>query len=801
MTNSTETSTVIEAALNSNNCIRENQAILSEKDFINQGIKSLPYTSKLNFQPLIKDWENKLDSEDFAERLLAKEILIQLKDAPELLHPIEDYCTLGNYKELLDLLLAGLSSINLRDKQLIKASRPFDMNPFYVTPALKNLMADKKILYKIDKSPEQFFKGAVVRMAGLILQQCYDQNIDLQPNMIFSIECPETGIQRHYKTKVYNKYVKVKKLKPLKKLSQEVIDQLLGNKYDLETWFTHLPPSNFEIQGIVGIELIDITEDEIRSRLKFSLLERDAVIQKRNILQLQQLLRSYFQIPGLRLGITAIDFPADRSVQHDYKIRFDFLADKHKSLLTRKNRNSIYEKACKSGELLLIEDLEKIRNKTPIENDLIKESVRCILIAPLKNKDNEVIGMMEIGSPNPFELNSFTEEKFMEIAPLFSMAVERSRQEIDNRIEAIIRENFTTIHPSVEWKFIENAFELLGQDEEGKSKIIPPIVFEDVYPLYAQADIVGSSRLRNEAIREDFLDNLKLIKMTIWQMLEQVDFPLLDRYLLETESLTKEIKQEFKSNDETKIMDFIKLEIHPLFKELSEKHSSLETLLKTYYKKLDASFGVIYKKRKKYEDSVSMINETLSQYLEKEDRRSQQMIPHYFEKYKTDGVEYEIYAGQSIQQKEKFSPIHLKNLRLWQLISMCEITRKVSEIRGELPIPLSTAQLIFVYGNSISIRFRMDDKHFDVEGAYNIRYEIIKKRIDKALIEGTTERLTQDGKIAIVYTSEQDKWEYQKHLNYLHLKGYIEKEIEELTLGKLQGVQGLKALRITVKIK
>jgi hypothetical protein len=39
-----------------------------------------------------------------------------------------------------------------------------------------------------------------------------------------------------------------------------------------------------------------------------------------------------------------------------------------------------------------------------------------------------------------------------------------------------------------------------------------------------------------------------------------------------------------------------------------------------------------------------------------------------------------------------------------------------------------------------------------VDGAYDIRYEIVKKRIDKALIKGTNERATQPGKIVIVYS-------------------------------------------------
>ena len=94
----------------------------------------------------------------------------------------------------------------------------------------------------------------------------------------------------------------------------------------------------------------------------------------------------------------------------------------------------------------------------------------------------------------------------------------------------------------------------------------------------------------------------------------------------------------------------------------------------------------------------------------------------------------------------------------------------------------------------------MDEKQFDVDGAYNVRYEILKKRIDKAVIEGTSDRLTIAGKVAIVYLQDKDKQEYLEYIDYLLHEDFITDDIEDLTLGKLQGVQGLKALRITVKV-
>jgi hypothetical protein len=109
--------------------------------------------------------------------------------------------------------------------------------------------------------------------------------------------------------------------------------------------------------------------------------------------------------------------------------------------------------------------------------------------------------------------------------------------------------------------------------------------------------------------------------------------------------------------------------------------------------------------------------------------------------------------------------------------------------------------LVLVHHAPLSIRFRLDEKRFDVDGAYNIRYEVIKKRIDKAVIEGTGERLTQPGRIAIIYTQAREAAEYLEYLEYLQARGDLLPGVEDLELEALQGVEGLRALRVTVNVE
>ena len=60
---------------------------------------------------------------------------------------------------------------------------------------------------------------------------------------------------------------------------------------------------------------------------------------------------------------------------------------------------------------------------------------------------------------------------------------------------------------------------------------------------------------------------------------------------------------------------------------------------------------------------------------------AQEMFPHYFEKYKTDGVEFTLYLGSSLVKGKTFDLFYLKNFHLWQLMTMVEIHRKMEVLK------------------------------------------------------------------------------------------------------------------------
>jgi hypothetical protein len=249
------------------------------------------------------------------------------------------------------------------------------------------------------------------------------------------------------------------------------------------------------------------------------------------------------------------------------------------------------------------------------------------------------------------------------------------------------------------------------------------------------------------------------------------------------------------------VLDFLWRDVEPVFSYLQTCAPELHDKINVYRATLNPRLGTLYQQRKDFEDSVMQLNETLAAYLDSEEDKAQAMIPHYFEQHKSDGIEYGIYVGASLLERGGFDMIHVHNLRLWQLLVTCGLTRQAARIKAQLKMPLEVAHLILVQHTPMAIRFRFDEKRFDIDGAYNMRYEIVKKRIDKALIKGSDERLTQPGKIAIVYSQPREAQEYLGYIAYLQAAGELTEEVETLALEDLSGAQGLQALRVTVALQ
>jgi hypothetical protein len=774
---------------------------MTEKNILTKN-KKFPVNSSLYLKPLIDFWKNEILSNDSYGKIYSDTIESQLAQAPELLEPIEDLNIVEKHRELIDQLMTVIFPPAQLDTDISAAYVPFTKDTIFSTPMYRRLFRFIQKCNKDKKSAddERMYFLIMLHAYKAILEHFYDVKIDFDFPMIMNYTDQETGFEKFYKIDVDKRFSEIINLQPLKSLTDKDKIRLHDNLTDLSVWEEVVPLENFEFRGFAIYKATDVTDNELLSQLKYEMSKKNVLNFEDEFNTFQQKLRSLFKLEDLQAGITGVVGEKELLQKTGHSFGKGLLLSMTEEYCRDNFHDSTYGKMMKTREPVIVLDLDKHPQKTMIEEEYLKNGFKNIALFPLIYEDR-LIGVFELASKTPNAINGINTLKLDSLMPLFVVSVRRHLEEIYNRVQQIIKEECTAIHPAVEWRFRSAAFNKIQKENSGAFSEMEPIIFDHVYSLYGLSDIRGSSTKRNQVIQEDLIEHLNLAKRVIEQAFKAKSLPVYQEIIHRLEKYQTSIAKNLNSDEESHILEFLRQEIEPLFEHLENYDKKVESKIKAYNKALDPDLGFVYNKRKDFDQSVAKINDAISAYIEEEEDIAQTMFPHYFEKYKTDGVDYNIYVGSSLVEKQEFNPIYLKNMRLWQLILTCGIVEKSDRLKHTLSMPLETAHLILVQSTPISIQFRFDEKRFDVNGAYNVKYEIVKKRIDKAVIKSTKERLTEPGKIAIVYSQSRDAFEYREYIDYLQHQGYLLDEIEDVELEDMQGIQGLRALRVTVNTK
>lgn len=759
----------------------------------------LPLKQKISFEAIFEYLEKTAKDKSNYLHSSSTQLLEEYKDLTILREGFEDFSYLDKYHKEIGKLLDVLFPDLLQSNEIKAASIPFEFTTFKLSKRFQQILDDAGEDYELKL--RNFEESNIYILAcTFILAYHYNVKVDFRRPFFYDIPNLKTGITKHYRTLFNGDFFKVKPLKDTKLITDEDVKILLDNFNNIDVWRAKFPPNSYEFKGFGIVNLFDVTSDQSLSNLRENLLKKD----QHGFDELENSISNLYGSNTIKIGFSTYNSNNDGVQFKNYKDEQSFIQLDDCSTKECKDFfcGEIINKVFKNNELLAISDIEKYGRDTNYNGFykvLKSQNILSLILVPLQLKEG-LLGVLELVSTKKHELNSINAYKLKDVIPVFKIAVKRYMEEFENSLESVIQENYTSLHPTVKWKFYEQAENYLFNIKAGNknSANLKSIIFENVVPLYGQSDIKGSSIARNNAIQADLIKQLKLASKVIEKADALFNLPIYNDLLFRIEECLVNIKKGLNSGDEVSLTDFLKKEIYPVFNHLKTLDKSLKEEVDNYTKQIDPQLQVVYDKRKKYEDSVTVLNEELAKFIDSKQVEAQKMFPHYFERYKTDGIDYNMYIGQSLVQNSVYNDMYLHNLRLWQLQLMCEVENIAFELKNTLEHPLEIASLILVHNTPLAIKFRMDEKKFDVDGAYNIRYEIIKKRIDKALIKNTTERLTQPGKIAIVYSQKSDADEYLKYIKHLQAKKQLLPTIENVELEDLQGVFGLKALRVSV---
>lgn len=758
------------------------------------------FNSRLSFCPLVKALKKNIDEGNPGMKKLYGNVVKEFESHPKLMNAITNLDLLTSHTELIEELLSAVFPPTTANF-MYGVAIPFTQQAVYASPRFTSMLKpgtneinvpEGLVTNNLDQQRMQF-------AYGLILKKYLGVNSPESSRSIHPYQNEETGLIRFLELRIDARFIDVRPVDEMPKLPESILNKHTNSIMSIAELMEQIPLDKFIFEGISVIRVNDMTEQEVITQIKNRLLDINAFSDASIYTELEKYVQTLIGLKDLAIGITPFFKINGHYVYSDLHNNNSILF-KHFHSTSDKDEISDYCKLLfrENEQPVLFETLkEQSLNSVQFLQYYHLENVRSLIICPLKTEEG-LLGMLEITSKIAGQLKPAHIAKIEAVIPLFTLGLEKSLEQLNSHVDTIIKKKFTAVQPAVEWKFTEASLTYIVNQHLKKDTKIERITFNDVHPLYGAIDIRNSSIQRSQAIQLDIIEQLELAQKVIIKAQANMPFPLLQEVEFKIDKFIISASDVLQSSEELNIQEFLQGQVVALFNHLHSTEPSVKKEVEHYFASLDPQIGMLYHHRKNYEDSISRINDTLARFIDKEQAAAQKVYPHYFERYVTDGLEFNIYMGQSISPRKKFDEIYLRNLKMWELTVLTKAARLTNALEKELSLPLRTTQLILSHGQTLSILFRTEERKFDVDGAYNIRYEIVKKRIDKAHIKSTNERLTQPGKIAIVYSQSKDAAEYTEYIEFLQNKKLLKPGIEHHDLEEMQGVVGMKALRVEV---
>jgi hypothetical protein len=771
------------------------EATLSDNDY--------SFNSYISFRPLIEALKKMIAEGKPGSQKLYGELISKADQTPALLTPTNDLSVLQPHAELVEMLLATVFPPTTDESENLYAiSFPFRYEIVYASQLFK--AAFMKPGTNLVQVPENE-TGKTINEDKLLFayQQILKKYAGYKASDFFrSVHPyvdPANGLTKYLELDIDDRFVEVNLVDELPPMPDNVICKKTNRLLNLAQLQEKLPLEKFRFDGLTIVKINDVTSQEVISNIKSSLLDINAFSNASVYTQLQQHIQSLLALKDVKIGITPFFKVNDHYVYSELHNSNSLLYKKFTAITERDKANECCASLFRDTNFSVV--FETITDDDVKQVEYLdvyrQQGVKSLILCPLKSK-NELIGLLEIASEIPHKLQNYHIARIEAALPYFTLALEKTVEILETQVDKVIKEKFTAVQPAVEWKFTDIALNYIVAKQQDENVKIERIVFEDVYPLYGAIDVRNSSTERAHSIQLDIIEQLQMARAIVKKAQATVFFPLLQEIEFKIDKYIASASDTLLSEEEILIHDFLQDKVTSLFKHLYTTSPEVKKDIDAYQAALDPQVKMIYRHRKEYEESIATINDVVSKFLDKEQVQAQQVYPHYFERYVTDGVEFNAYIGQCIAPRKKFDELYLRNMKMWQLTVLAKAAKLTNNLHDKLSHPLHTTQLILAHSIPISISFRTAERKFDVDGAYNIRYEIIKKRIDKVRIKENMERLTQPGKIAIVYSQPKEAGEYKEYIEFLQNQQLLQPGIEEFELEELQGVVGLKALRVNV---
>ncbi len=735
-----------------------------------------------------------------------KWIIKKFKKFPELSNsvPLEK---LSEYEEILELVSTCLLPLAADENSLWALSSPLSPQIFYSTDGFHKLMEflEHPVVLDPAKGNADSESEKIMRelQYGMLLEKVYSLPYLKKTEWIRKFEDPDTGLDKYFQIHIDTRFIDIRPINQLPAVDCSSMSPASVWGEEFKKIQKSIQLNQFEARGFSIITLIDATAEQAVEQLGKLVIHHSEKDKRPLFEDITHALQTVVGSRDYQFGLVPFLSINDRPALIFDKIPYSIILQACRNFDVSKKEFSKVRADFTLNPRMIIWSATDKESQLPefVGNAFRQTGIGTYIMFPIFHNE-QVTGFFEVSTMADKPMLS--EGQMVRLKPVLSIMTQLIQDIIarfNHSIENIIKEKFTSIQPAVQWKFNEAAWHYLrDHSNEEEVDAVENIIFKNLHPLYGAVDIRNSTILRNQALEKDYAVQLGTL-INALTSLNYYEKPQLDRLLTTASNWQQIIQETLTTQQDVRLNEFFNLDVQYELENLLHAEPETTEFLIPYFQSIDEENGIAFENRRLLEAAIKKLNSTVNSFFENASVDLQNIFPCYFEKFRTDGVEYDIYAGQSIVPHAPFKKEHLQEIKRWQLRSMIQVVHLIQDLVPDMDFPLQTTQLLFVHPQTIDITFRKDERRFDVEGSYNIRYHIIKKRIDKVLILDTNERLTQPGKIAFIYFDERDAQEFKGYIRELQDENLLLNDLEELDLEALQGVDGLKAIRVGVRIE
>ena len=379
---------------------------------------------------------------------MAKLMVPQIQAHPELRGPLDGQALAAN-AELVEALVSCVLPAGLQRFSFAALATPSSFEVHWATPRFRRELLDDQGKFR----GEPFLQGmtwAYLRQLFQFLsvaRQAYGRHFPFEKSVIIE-QTAENGLIRYFQLRAHFDHFELRTPKKLPKISEDAWEKLSLDLDDLELWKKTVPLDEFEMYGLIVYEATDITEEMTLSAIKQELVAKDPLQDSQRFSRIQDHFRMLLGVDDLGLLVMGsrdgllLELSPGENSNEDWRTV---------DLATVNQKLSPYcQASLREGRPIVIEDLQKAELCSQMMVEASQKGGRSYLMMPLFFEGKKV-GVFTFTSRVAHAFNNLTPYRLQEVTPLLALAVRRTWDSFQARVESVIRERFTALHPAGEW--------------------------------------------------------------------------------------------------------------------------------------------------------------------------------------------------------------------------------------------------------------------------------------------------------------------------------------------------------------